>query len=69
MTPTRIYIARPRTAGGSPRLIRAPSAAQAARHVVRTSIDIDVATQDDIVTAMTAGVQVESTTAEPADPS
>lgn len=68
-TPTRIYIARPRAEGAKPRLIRAPNVAQAARHFVRTSVDIDVAGQEDIVNALSDGVTVESGAAEPADPS
>ena len=44
---TRIYIARAKAEGVPPRLIDAPNAAQAARHIVRTSISIEVASQQD----------------------
>lgn len=66
---TRIYIARAKAEGVPPRLIDAPNAAQAARHIVRTSISIDVATQQDIVAAMKAGIEVESAGGAESDPS
>ena len=44
---TRIYIARAKADGFRARLIDAPNAAQVARHIVRTSISIEVASQQD----------------------
>lgn len=66
---TRVYIVRPKSGEGTPRLIEAPNPAQAARHVVRTTLSIDMASQRDLIDAMKAGVEVETAAAEPTDPS
>lgn len=58
---TRIYIVR-ESGTDTPLLIRATSQAQAIRHASRTIFTAEVATQDDIVTAMQAGVTVEDAT-------
>lgn len=44
-----------------PRLVRAPNKAQAIRHIVRHSITAEVATQDDLVDLLAAGIKVETT--------
>lgn len=60
-TPTRIYAVQ-RNASGTMRLVRATSQAQALRHVAVDEYDVDVATQDQLVAAVGAGVQVETAT-------
>lgn len=59
-TPTRIYLVRPKTADGKRRLVRSPNVPQVARHIVRTTVDIDVASQDDLVDALGAGITIET---------
>lgn len=59
-TPTRIYLVRPKTADGKRRLVRSPNQPQVARHIVRTTVDIDVASQDDLVDALGAGITIET---------
>lgn len=62
---TRIYMvanAQGRAADGSElpsRLVRAPNAAQALRHVAADTLAVAVASQDDLVRLTLAGVQVE----------
>ena len=63
-TATRIYAVRkklPRV--GEPvtdtRLVRAPNAAQALRHVAADTLAVAVAGQDDLVELVAAGVKVE----------
>lgn len=41
------------------RLVRAPNRAQAVAHVARSSIAVNVATQDELVKLLTSGAQVE----------
>jgi len=43
------------------RLVRAPNAAQALRHVAAHTLQVAVASQDDLVELIEAGVKVEST--------
>ena len=64
-TPTRIYIAR--RPDGTSRLVRAANVAQTARHCAR-ELQISVASQDDLVAALQAGIQVETAGEEPAQP-
>lgn len=42
------------------RLVRAPNAAQALRHVAADTLNVAVASQDDLVELIEAGVKVES---------
>lgn len=46
------------------RLVRAANPAQALRHVAKTSFDVRVSTQDDLVGAVADGVKVEDATKE-----
>lgn len=56
--PTRIYLVRD-NAYGDQRLIRAGTPAQAVRHAARSQFKVEVASQDDLVAAISAGVVVE----------
>lgn len=49
------------------RLVRATSQAQAIRHVASTRFEAAVATQDDLVAALTNGSKVEEAGIDPAD--
>lgn len=59
---TRIYLITPRTADADKpvvqRLVRAPNAAQALRHVAN-DFNVTVPSQDDLFAAAAAGVKVE----------
>lgn len=63
--PSRIYMvanAQGRSPDGSElpsRLVRAPNAAQALRHVAADTLAVAVASQDDLVRLTLAGVKVE----------
>ena len=57
-TPTRIYLVR-NTDTGEERLVRAPSAARALAHLVRTSYMAEVASQEQLVALLTAIEPVE----------
>lgn len=59
-TALRIYSIRPK-AGGKVRLVKAPHSAQALRHIAADTYDCAVATQDELVAALTAGAKVELT--------
>jgi hypothetical protein len=66
-TPQRIYVVRNLLAGedaetGPPthRLVRAPNAAQAVRHVAADTLSASVASQDDLVLLVGRGVKVEA---------
>lgn len=61
MTTTRIYsVYRKHDAPGAPpRLVRAAHVAQALRHVAADQFSVRVATQDDLLTAITGGSKVE----------
>lgn len=61
MSKTRIYTI---SNGDTDRLVRAASRAQAISHVARSVFNSRVATQDDLVDAMQAGVKVEDAGAE-----
>lgn len=58
----RIYLV---TQGATARLVRATTPAVARSHVARTEFEVRVATQDDIVMAITDGSIVEETTEGP----
>jgi hypothetical protein len=66
MAAQRIYIITPRIAEADKpmpkRLVRAPNAAQALRHVAN-EFNVTLASQDDIFAAATEGVKVEDSTA------
>ena len=49
------------------RLVRAPNAAQALRHVAAGTLNVGVASQDDLVELVEAGVKVETSGAVAAD--
>ena len=48
-------------------LVRAPNAAQALRHVAAGTLNVGVASQDDLVELVEAGVKVETSGAVAAD--
>lgn len=62
-TETRLYVVAPKTVaeGEVPhrRLVRAPNAAQALRHVANDYV-VTVASQDDVFDLASAGVKVEN---------
>jgi len=61
----RIYIVG---TGQQVRLVRAPNRAQALAHVARATIAVNVASQDDLVKMLTAGIAVEDVSPpEPAE--
>jgi hypothetical protein len=57
----RIYLVG---TGQQVRLVRAPNRAQALAHVARSIIAVSVATQNDLVKMLTAGIQVEDVSAQ-----
>ncbi len=57
--PQRTYLVRHRSGLGSDRLIKAPNAAQALRHVVADIFAVSVASQDNLERLLPAGVRVE----------
>lgn len=65
MTMTRIYlVADSGTTTTPPRLVRATHPATALRHVAAAVLTVRVASQDDLLTALAAGVKVEDIKAE-----
>jgi hypothetical protein len=56
----RIYVVTNRSSGASA-LIRAPNQAQAIRHAAHEQFDIEVASQDVLVSMLKAGAQVAET--------
>lgn len=62
-TPTRIYVVKD-TDLHSRTLVRASSQAQAVRHVTKSRFEVEVASQDTIVSLMEAGLKVETAAAE-----
>jgi hypothetical protein len=58
MTAQRIYIVG--TPNGNIRLVRASLRQQALSHVANSTFTVQVASQDDLVQAVTKGVQVEN---------
>ena len=65
-TVQRIYLVAPKTAAGgdAKRLVRAPNAAQALRHVAK-EFSVTLASQDALVAAVGEGVLVEEAGADP----
>ena len=66
MATKRIYLVT--GPDGNKHLVKATHQAAALRHVADSRYKVDVASQDDLVSAVTAGVKVE-TAGEPAEPS
>lgn len=68
MTTDRIYVVSPKAAEGAEkparRLVRAPNQAQALRHVAK-DLQVTVASQDDLVELVAAGVKVEASGTQP----
>jgi hypothetical protein len=71
---TRIYVVRSRLVDmdaetGLPthRLVRAPNAAQALRHVASSTLDVEVASQEELVLLVRSGVPVEASGASGAE--
>lgn len=60
----RIYHVHSKLPGDGARLVRAANAAQALRHVVRDTLTVELATQDDLVRLLGRGVKVEAVNAE-----
>lgn len=63
---TRIYSVTPKVDTGPvrPRLIRASNQAQALRHVAKDTLNVVVASQNDLVSGLTSGITVEDAAAE-----
>ena len=61
--PSRIYVVG-HIESGSKRLVRATTAAQAARHAMKTSHAVTVATQEELVQLVRAGCDVEDAATE-----
>ena len=57
MSSARIYVVKTPTAS---RLVRAPNVAQAIRHVAAQTLTAEVASQDDLVTLVKAGADIET---------
>ena len=57
MKQQRIYLVGQ---GNTMRLVRATHRAQALGHVARSTINVKVASQDELVHAMTNGIQIEA---------
>lgn len=57
-TPRRIYLVR-NTDTGAERLIRAGNVAQARNHAARDTLDVSVATQDQLVNLLTGAEPIE----------
>jgi hypothetical protein len=66
MSSNRIYAVSPKvtTEASAPRLIRAGNQSQALRHVAKDTLNVTVASQDDLVAGLTKGVKVEDAAAE-----
>lgn len=62
----KIFVVSDLTSGDA-RLVRAISAPAAIQHVIAGKFDAAVATQDQLVAAVSAGVKVEDATAQPTD--
>lgn len=64
MAYVRIYHVRPKLPGDGARLVRATNAAQALRHVVTDTLTVELASQEDLVRLLGAGIKVEAVNAE-----
>jgi hypothetical protein len=62
--PQRIYVVRNSACSSDnkskARLVRAPNAAQALRHVASDTLDVEVASQDALIDLVSSGVSVEN---------
>lgn len=65
ITPTRIYLV---TINGAKRLVRASHPASALMHVARHISTVGVATQQELIDGLAAGISVESAGVEQAAP-
>ncbi len=65
-TTTRVYAITDKTTK-KPRLVRATHPSTALRHVAADAFTVRVASQDDLLTAIAAGVKVEDIKAEQAE--
>lgn len=54
--------------GRSPRLVRAPNRTRAIRHVADDTIRAHVATQDELIAAVRAGIEIEAVFAQAETP-
>lgn len=64
----RIYIVRnTNTVANTTRLVRAQNKAAALRHAARTSLTVALATQDDIVNALSRQIPIEDVGADEAE--
>jgi hypothetical protein len=63
---TRIYLVKPKAGDGRHRLVRAASQAAALRHVVEDTLEVALASQDDLVRVLLKhdGAKVEAVNAE-----
>lgn len=67
---TRVYLVQPRRADGQPsditerRLVRATHPAHALRHVADGAYSVEVASQDDLIALLDAGIRPEDIRAE-----
>ena len=61
---TRIYIVRNLVDASGARLVRAANKAAALRHAARTSLTVALATQDDIVNALSRQIPIEDVGAD-----
>lgn len=66
MATTRIYYVEGRGEGPA-RLVKAISKAQAYGHLARAAFKLHVASQENLVGALSAGAKIEDATAEPID--
>lgn len=67
MSTTRIYLVRENIDEKPCALIRASSAAQAARHYVMRNYDVSVPSQDDLIAAVGTGLSVEDAAPVPTE--
>lgn len=67
MSSNRIYAVSPKTTtkeAAAPRLIRADTQAQALRHVAKDTLNVTVASQNDLIAGLTKGVKIEDAAGE-----
>ena len=64
---TRIYIVRNLVDASGARLVRAANKAAALRYAARTSLVVGLATQDDIVNALSRQIPIEEVGADEAE--
>ena len=57
--PQRIYAVTPKNGNGTTRLVKATTQATARSHVAKDTLSVQVASQDQLVESVAAGVKVE----------